>query len=146
MDIFDVPHKPTVVTKKPLSGRGAGFGADAGDAPIGSPASAWRDWKAREVGAGMKMDVDPVEMSGKQKGRVKGKLQYKLAVEADVDMASLGGRENVKQKGKGKLVRIDEDIEMDTLETFVVPVLPARGSVRSAARGVVSNQNTADAS
>ena len=88
----------------------------------------------------MKMDVDPVETSGKQKGRVKGEPQYKLAIEADVDTASLGGRENVKRKGKGKLVRIDEDIEMDTLETFVVPALPARGSARSAARGVVSDQ------
>ena len=96
MDVFDVPHKPMVVTKKPLSGRGAGFGADGGDAPIGSPVSAWRGWKAREVGAGIKMDVDPVEASGKQKGRVKGEPQYKLAIEADVDTASLGGRENVK--------------------------------------------------
>ena len=125
MDVVDVPHKPRVVTKKPLSGRGRGFGAEGGDesnAPIGSPASAWRGWKAREAGAGMEMDLDPVEMSGMQKGRAKGKPQHKLVNNADVDMASLGGRDNVKQKGKGKLVRIDEDIEM---ETFVVPALPA---------------------
>ena len=41
-------------------------------------------------------------------------------------------------------MRIDEDVEMETLETFVVPALPARGSVRSAAWGVASNQNAAD--
>ena len=91
MDIFNVPHKPTVATKKPLSSRGAGFGAEGGDAPISSPASAWRGWKAREVCAGMEMDVNPVEMSGKQKGRVKGELQHKLVIKADVHMASLGG-------------------------------------------------------
>ena len=44
----------------------------------------------------MEMDVNPVETSGKQKGRVKGEPQYKLAIKADVDMASLGGKENVK--------------------------------------------------
>ena len=70
----------------------------------------------------MEMDVDPVETSGKQKGRAKGEPQHKLGNNTDVDMASLGGRDNVKQKGKGKLVRIDEDVEM---ETFVVPALPA---------------------
>ena len=99
VDIFDVPHKPMVVTKKPLSSWGGGFGAEGGDesnTPIGSPASAWRGWKAREVGAGMEIDVDPVEMSGKQKGRVKGKPQHKLANNADVNTASLGGRDNVK--------------------------------------------------
>ena len=53
-------------------------------------------WKAREAGAGMEMDVDPVETSGKQKGRAKGELQHKLVNNADVDMASLGGRDNVK--------------------------------------------------
>ena len=41
-------------------------------------------------------------------------------------------------------MRIDEDIEMETLATFVVPVLPARGSARSAAWGVAFNQNAAD--
>ena len=125
MDVFDVPHKPRVATKKPLFGRGGGFGAEGGDesnAPISSPASAWRGWKAGEAGAGMEMDVDPVETSGKQQGRAKGEPQHKLGNNTDVDMASLGGRDNVKQKGKGKLVRIDEDIEM---ETFVVPALPA---------------------
>ena len=125
MDVFGVPHKPTVVPKKPLSGRGSGFGAEGRDASIGSPASAWRGWEAREVGAGIEMDVDPVEMSGKQKGRVKGELQHKLVIKADVNTASLGARENVKQKGKGKLVRIDENVEMETLEMFVVPALPA---------------------
>ena len=125
MDIFDVPHKPMVVTKKPLSSRGVGFGAESRDAPIGSPASAWRGWKAREVGTGMEMDGDPVETSGKQRGRVKGELQHKLVIKADVDMASLGGRENVNRKGKGKLVRIDLDVEMEMLEMFAVPALPA---------------------
>ena len=83
-------------------------------------------------------------MSGKKKARVKGKLQHKLAINADVNMASLGGRENVKWQGKGKLVRIDEDIEMETLVMFVVPAPPAQGSVRSAAQGVTSNQTIAD--
>ena len=82
-------------------------------------------WKAGEAGAGMEMDVNPVETSGKQKGRAKGEPQHKLGNNTDVDMASLGGRDNVKQKGKGKLVRIDEDKEMETLATFVVPALPA---------------------
>ena len=74
MDIFDFPHKPRVATKKPLSSRGGGFGAEGRDksnVPIGSHASAWRGWKAREAGDGMEMDVNPVETSGKQKGRVK---------------------------------------------------------------------------
>ena len=129
MVIFDVPYKPMVVTKKPLSGsRGAGFGAEGRDesnAPIGSPASAWRGWRAREVSAGIEMDVSPVETSGKQKGRMKGEPQHKLAINTHVNTANLGGRENAKWKGKGKLVRIDEDIEMETLATSVVPTLPA---------------------
>ena len=37
-------------------------------------------------------------------------------------------------------MRIDEDIEMETLVMFVVPVLPVQGSARSAAQGVASNQ------
>ena len=64
MDDFDTPNKPMVTTKKSLPGcRGAGIGAKGGDgsnAPIGGNAPAWRDWKARETGAGMEMDVDPV--------------------------------------------------------------------------------------
>ena len=41
-------------------------------------------------------------------------------------------------------MRIDEDVEMETLAMFVVPALPAQGSARSAAQGVASNQNTVD--
>ena len=41
-------------------------------------------------------------------------------------------------------MRIDKDVEMETLAMFVVPALPAQGSVRSAAWGVVSNQNAVD--
>lgn len=64
MDAFDIPNKPTVATKKSLPGcRGAGIGAKGGDgsnAPIGGNVPAWREWKAREMGAGMEMDVNPV--------------------------------------------------------------------------------------
>ena len=64
MDDFDIPNKPTVATKKSLPGsRGAGIGAkggDGSDAPIGNNVPTWREWKAREMGAGMEMDVDPV--------------------------------------------------------------------------------------
>ena len=124
MDDFDIPNKPMVVTKKSLPGsRGAGIGAkgrDGSNASIGDNAPAWREWKARETGAGMEMDVNPVEASGKQKGRKKSQHKMINAINIDVNMASLGERKNVKGKGKGKLVRIDEDMEM-TASKFIVP-------------------------
>jgi hypothetical protein len=87
-------------------------GGDESNAPIGSPASAWREWQAREVGTGMEMDVDPVETSQKQTGR-KGKPQHKVAINVDVGTVSLSGGENVRRKGKGKekLVTIEEGPE-----------------------------------
>ena len=98
----------------------------------------------------MEMDVDPVETSQKQTER-KGKPQHKVAINVDVGTASLGGRENVKRKGKGKekLVTIEEgpeDVEVETLTRFVVPALPAQGSARSATREVAPDQNAAGAS
>ena len=47
-------------------------------------------------------------------------------VNIDVNMASLGKRKNMKGKGKGKLVRIDKDMEM-AASKFIVPMLPAQG-------------------
>ena len=144
MDDFDIHNKPIVATKKSLPGsRGAGIGAkggDGSDAPTGDNAPAWREWKAREMGAGMEMDINPVEMSGKQKGRKKSQHKMINAINIDVDTASLGERKNVKGKGKGKLVRIDEDMEI-AASKFIVPKLPAQG--RSTAWEVASDGNAA---
>ena len=136
---------------------------DKSDAPIGNPASAWREWKAREAGAAMQMDVDLVETSTavhekqRQKGKEKDKLQHKTLITvigSDVEITDVGGRginvdssrkgENMKGKGKVKLVRIDEDVEMGG-NTFVVPTLPTQGNTKPAMRKApvakCSNQN-----
>ena len=93
------------------------------------------------MGAGMEMDVNPVEMSGEQKGRKKSQHKMINAINIDVNTASLGERKNVKGKGKGKgkLVRIDEDMEM-AASKFIVPLLPAQG--RLTAWEVASDGNT----
>ena len=123
---------------------------DKSDALIGNPALAWREWKAREAGVAMQMDVDLVETSTavhekqRQKGKEKDKSQHKTSITvigSDVKITDVGGRgidvdssrkdKNMKGKGKAKLMRIDEDMEMGG-NMFVVPTLPTQGNTKPA--------------
>ena len=58
-DLDSTLRKPTTASKKSGSRAVGSKKGNKTDAPTGDPASAWREWKAREVAAEELMDVDP---------------------------------------------------------------------------------------